>query len=153
VPPQYTDHAEQIIEKGTNLRVKLIGLRNDVRNMFAIGSIKEDYLGYDNFPEPGVMRVKLTGLTKLLELSEAKIKTPLRGSPDHTPASPGVMQLPITLACTPPLRALQTRSLLLLRRQGGSRRTKTTRLWSDGYGGILSATVESTGMALDRRLI
>ncbi|KAK2785756.1 DNA-directed RNA polymerase II subunit [Onygenales sp. PD_12] len=44
-PPQYTDNGDQIIEKGTNLRIKLIGLRNDVQNMFAIGSIKEDYLG------------------------------------------------------------------------------------------------------------
>ena len=48
-PPQYTDNGDQVIEKGTNLRIKLIGLRNDVRNMFAIGSIKEDYLGYDRF--------------------------------------------------------------------------------------------------------
>ncbi|KAI1962597.1 DNA-directed RNA polymerase II subunit [Ophidiomyces ophidiicola] len=45
-PAQYTDNADQVIEKGTNLRIKLIGLRNDVRNMFAIGSIKEDYLGF-----------------------------------------------------------------------------------------------------------
>ncbi|KAF3481984.1 DNA-directed RNA polymerase II subunit RPB7 [Arthroderma uncinatum] len=45
-PPQYTDNADQVIEKGTNLRIKLIGLRNDVRNMFAIGSIREDYLGF-----------------------------------------------------------------------------------------------------------
>ena len=49
VPPQYTNYSDQIIEKGTNLRIKLIGLRNDVRNMFAIGSIKEDYLGYGVF--------------------------------------------------------------------------------------------------------
>ncbi|EEP76713.1 DNA-directed RNA polymerase II 19 kDa polypeptide [Uncinocarpus reesii 1704] len=48
-PPQYTDNADQVIEKGTNLRIKLIGLRNDVRNMFAIGSIKEDYLGITQF--------------------------------------------------------------------------------------------------------
>ena len=48
-PPQYTDNGDQVIEKGTNLRIKLIGLRNDVRNMFAIGSIKEDYLGYGQF--------------------------------------------------------------------------------------------------------
>ncbi|EGD85763.1 hypothetical protein H112_06685 [Trichophyton rubrum D6] len=45
-PPQYTDNADQVIETGTNLRIKLIGLRNDVRNMFAIGSIREDYLGF-----------------------------------------------------------------------------------------------------------
>jgi hypothetical protein len=118
VPPQYTDHAEQIIEKGTNLRVKLIGLRNDVRNMFAIGSIKEDYLGYDNFPESRVMRVKLTGLAQFVGLSEATIKqNPLRGISDHTAARPGVMQLSVTLACTSPSTCFKTRSLLLSRHQ------------------------------------
>jgi len=44
-PPQYTDNQDQVIEKGTHLRVKLIGTRSDVGNMFAIGSIKEDFLG------------------------------------------------------------------------------------------------------------
>ena len=34
-----------MIEKGTHLRVKLIGTRSDVGSMFAIGSIKEDFLG------------------------------------------------------------------------------------------------------------
>ena len=45
-PPQYTDNGDQVIEKGTHLRIKLIGTRSDVGNMFAIGSIKEDFLGY-----------------------------------------------------------------------------------------------------------
>lgn len=53
-PPQYTDGADQIIEKGTNLRLKIIGLRNDVRNMFAIGSIKEDYLGLVTLSPPPI---------------------------------------------------------------------------------------------------
>lgn len=35
-----------MIEKGTHLRIKLIGTRSDVGSMFAIGSIKEDFLGY-----------------------------------------------------------------------------------------------------------
>ena len=35
-----------MIEKGTHLRVKLIGTRSDVGSMFAIGSIKEDFLGF-----------------------------------------------------------------------------------------------------------
>ena len=35
-----------MIEKGTQLRIKLIGTRSDVGSMFAIGSIKEDFLGY-----------------------------------------------------------------------------------------------------------
>ncbi|KAL8871655.1 MAG: hypothetical protein Q9174_002561 [Haloplaca sp. 1 TL-2023] len=44
-PAQYTDNGDQVIEKGTHLRIKLIGTRSDVNNMFAIGSVKEDFLG------------------------------------------------------------------------------------------------------------
>ena len=44
-PPQYTDNGDQVIEKGTHLRIKLIGTRSDVGAMFAIGSVKEDFLG------------------------------------------------------------------------------------------------------------
>ena len=48
-PPQYTDNGDQVIEKGTHLRIKLIGTRSDVGSMFAIGSIKEDFLGFDPY--------------------------------------------------------------------------------------------------------
>ena len=48
-PPQYTDNGEQVIEKGTHLRIKLMGTRSDVGSMFAIGSIKEDFLGFEIF--------------------------------------------------------------------------------------------------------
>jgi hypothetical protein len=34
-----------VIEKGTQVRVKIIGIRSEVGEMWAIGSIKEDYLG------------------------------------------------------------------------------------------------------------
>ncbi|KAI9809058.1 MAG: hypothetical protein M1825_002347 [Sarcosagium campestre] len=44
-PPQYTDNGEQVIEKGTHIRIKLLGVRSDVGNMYAIGSVKEDFLG------------------------------------------------------------------------------------------------------------
>ena len=44
-PPQYTDNGDQVIEKGTHLRVKLMGTRSDISHIFAIGSIKEDFLG------------------------------------------------------------------------------------------------------------
>jgi hypothetical protein len=64
-PPQYTDNADQVIEKGTNLRIKLIGLRSDVGAMYAIGSIKEDYLGSViyilGFPGNLLTRVMLIG--------------------------------------------------------------------------------------------
>ncbi|KAI9710676.1 MAG: DNA-directed RNA polymerase II subunit [Bogoriella megaspora] len=44
-PPQYTDNAGQVIEKGTQIRVKLVGVRSDIGQMFAVATIKEDYLG------------------------------------------------------------------------------------------------------------
>lgn len=36
-----------MIEPGTHVRVKIIGTRTEVGEMWAIGSIKEDYLGYE----------------------------------------------------------------------------------------------------------
>ena len=45
VPPVYTDHADQVIEKGTSLRLKILGVKPDVSNINAIGTIREDYLG------------------------------------------------------------------------------------------------------------
>ncbi|GAB1211637.1 hypothetical protein ATERTT37_000761 [Aspergillus terreus] len=48
VPPQYTDHADQVIEKGTSLRLKILGVKPDVAAINAIGTIKEDYLGRDD---------------------------------------------------------------------------------------------------------
>ncbi|KAJ5591875.1 uncharacterized protein N7459_002244 [Penicillium hispanicum] len=49
VPPQYTDHADQVIEKGTSLRLKILGVKPDVAAINAIGTIKEDYLGWVTF--------------------------------------------------------------------------------------------------------
>ncbi|KAJ0167116.1 DNA-directed RNA polymerase II subunit rpb7 [Colletotrichum tanaceti] len=45
-PPQFTNNEDTIIEPGTHVRVKVIGTRTEVGEMWAIGSIKEDYLGY-----------------------------------------------------------------------------------------------------------
>jgi DNA-directed RNA polymerase II subunit RPB7 len=45
-PWQWTDNEDQVIEKGAQVRVKLLGIRSDVGAMYAIGSIKEDYLGF-----------------------------------------------------------------------------------------------------------
>ncbi|KAF9879962.1 aldolase citrate lyase family protein [Colletotrichum karsti] len=44
-PPQFTNNEDTIIEPGTHVRVKVIGTRTEVGEMWAIGSIKEDYLG------------------------------------------------------------------------------------------------------------
>lgn len=44
-PPQFTNNDDQVIEKGTHIRVKLKGVRSEVGQMYAIATIKEDYLG------------------------------------------------------------------------------------------------------------
>ncbi|ODQ66675.1 DNA-directed RNA polymerase II 19 kda polypeptide [Nadsonia fulvescens var. elongata DSM 6958] len=43
-PPAFVSD-DQTIEKGSRVRLKIVGVRADVGEMFAIGSIKEDYLG------------------------------------------------------------------------------------------------------------
>jgi hypothetical protein len=40
-PPQWTDNGEQVIEKGTNIRIKIKGLRSDIDKMYAVGTMKE----------------------------------------------------------------------------------------------------------------
>ncbi|KAF1810674.1 RNA polymerase II subunit 7 [Eremomyces bilateralis CBS 781.70] len=44
-PPQWTDNGDQIIEKDTKIRIKIKGLRVEMGTMYAIATIKEDYLG------------------------------------------------------------------------------------------------------------
>lgn len=58
-PPQFTNNEDTTIEPGTHVRVKIIGTRTEVGEMWAIGSIKEDYLGYDCVPLDK-LRVMLT---------------------------------------------------------------------------------------------
>jgi hypothetical protein len=48
-PPQFTDNADQVIERGTHIRVKIKGIRGEVGQMYAIATIKEDFLGYVHF--------------------------------------------------------------------------------------------------------
>ncbi|ODV91320.1 hypothetical protein CANCADRAFT_122520 [Tortispora caseinolytica NRRL Y-17796] len=43
-PPAYSGE-DQRVERGARVRLKIVGTRADVGEMFAIGSIKEDYLG------------------------------------------------------------------------------------------------------------
>lgn len=53
-PPQFTDHEGLTIESGSHVRVKIAGIRNEVGEIRAIGSINEDYLGY------GIEHVRFT---------------------------------------------------------------------------------------------
>lgn len=41
----FTDNSDQTVEKGTQVRLRIKGIRGEIGAMFAIGSIKEDYLG------------------------------------------------------------------------------------------------------------
>jgi hypothetical protein len=50
-PAQYTNNEDTVIEPQTHVRVKIIGTRTEVGEMWAIGSIKEDYLGYVCFSQ------------------------------------------------------------------------------------------------------
>ena len=43
-PPAYVSE-DQVIDKGSRVRLKILGLRMDVSEIHAIGTIKEDYLG------------------------------------------------------------------------------------------------------------
>ncbi|GMM27660.1 DNA-directed RNA polymerase II subunit [Martiniozyma asiatica (nom. inval.)] len=43
-PPAYVGE-DQVVMKGSRVRIKVIGTRADVNSISAIGSIKEDYLG------------------------------------------------------------------------------------------------------------
>lgn len=51
-PPQFTNNADMVIEPGTQVRVKIIGTRTEVGEMWAIGSIHGDFLGYASYYGP-----------------------------------------------------------------------------------------------------
>jgi DNA-directed RNA polymerase II subunit RPB7 len=44
-PPQFTNNEDSVIEPGTHVRIKIINMRSDIGEMYAVGTIKEDYLG------------------------------------------------------------------------------------------------------------
>jgi DNA-directed RNA polymerase subunit E'/Rpb7 len=45
-PSMFTNHDDIKIKVGTQVRIKIMGTRAEVGELWAIGSIKEDYLGY-----------------------------------------------------------------------------------------------------------
>ena len=44
--PSYTDEEGNVIQRGSQIRIRIKGIRGEIGNMFAIGTIREDYLGY-----------------------------------------------------------------------------------------------------------
>ena len=45
-PPQFTNNADITIEPGTHVRVKIVGTRTEIGEIWAIGAINGDFLGY-----------------------------------------------------------------------------------------------------------
>lgn len=43
--PSFADNEGQVVERGSQVRLRIKGIRGELGQMFAIGSIKEDYLG------------------------------------------------------------------------------------------------------------
>lgn len=66
-PPQFTDHEGLTIESGSHVRVKIAGIRNEVGEIRAIGSINEDYLGYDLWIHAFYMRLLANNGTRPLQ--------------------------------------------------------------------------------------
>lgn len=82
-PPQYTNNEDTVIEPGTHVRCKIIGTRSEVGGMWAIGSIKEDYLGYVSHCEVLMCLVMATDL--LLSTDAFRInKDNAKGSPRYS---------------------------------------------------------------------
>ena len=44
--PSFSDNEGQSVERLTQVRLRIKGIRGELGQMFAIGSIREDYLGY-----------------------------------------------------------------------------------------------------------
>jgi hypothetical protein len=63
-PPQWTDDGEQVIEKGTNIRIKIKGLRSEVDKMFAVGTMKEVRTGRLNVMNRWLIRYSRTTLAR-----------------------------------------------------------------------------------------
>lgn len=43
--PSFADNEGQVVERGVQVRLRIKGIRGELGQMFAIGSIREDYLG------------------------------------------------------------------------------------------------------------
>ena len=48
--PSFEDNDGQVIAAGGHVRLRIKGIRSELNQMFAIGSIREDYLGYELAP-------------------------------------------------------------------------------------------------------
>jgi DNA-directed RNA polymerase II subunit RPB7 len=74
-PAQFTNNADIVIEQGTHVRVKIIGLRTEVGEMWAIGSINGDFLGYAFLDYPHLQSIAAM-LTVLLPAAAYRHRIP-----------------------------------------------------------------------------
>ena len=44
--PNFSDAEGMTVERGSQVRLRIKGMRSELGQMYAIGSIREDYLGY-----------------------------------------------------------------------------------------------------------
>jgi hypothetical protein len=108
-PPQWTDGSDQIIEKGTHVRIKLKGIRNEVGEMFAIATINEDFLGYE---------------ATIISVPDLFAKYA-----DQSPKNPSELFSRQTLVSQP----VSLSSALDLRLDGKKKPTRDTSLWDEKW--------------------
>ena len=61
--PNFSEADGMTVERGAQVRLRIKGIRGELGQMFAIGSIREDYLGYD--VRDYMLRMLLTPFTAL----------------------------------------------------------------------------------------
>jgi hypothetical protein len=72
-PPQFTNNADMVIEPGTQIRVKIQGTRTEVGEMWAIGTIHGDFLGYALYHQTNYLPVFNLTITDASKLSDAEL--------------------------------------------------------------------------------
>lgn len=76
--PSFADNEGQVIEAQTQVRLRIKGIRSELGQMFAIGSIREDYLGYDLLSASTEAFTLLTMLQSSLAVAHVLRTAPLR---------------------------------------------------------------------------
>lgn len=46
-PPHWTDNGDQVIGRGTHVRIRIKGVRQHLTDLLAVATINEDFLGYE----------------------------------------------------------------------------------------------------------
>lgn len=73
-PPQWTDNGDQVIEKGTNIRIKIKGLRSEVDKMYAIGTMKEVCPAHPPVPRDVSANKCFAGLSRSITIVRSRCR-------------------------------------------------------------------------------